>query len=195
MAALKAAFERHSDLPRWRVPDLPELHAQFYGEFAIDANNDGEVSDEERKAFYANMKAIDSISTYQNAPTQCSTCPIGTAMSRKIWKTLDEFYDRPAVAEAKKNEFDQDVQGALTALRREYGINDDGSVTEAGHQPLPLADSQQHHSDLRQLLPSVSRRGFMKLTGAAAVFGLAGCWHEQLDTIVPFRQQGEGHGW
>ena len=60
-----------------------------------------------------------------------------------------------------------------------------------GHQPLPLDDHQQAE-DLRQLLPPVSRRGFMKLTGAAAVFGLAGCWVEQPDTLVGYYQQPEG---
>ena len=42
---LQKLFEKYPDLPRWRVPDLPESHRAFYGTEML-----------------------------QNAPTQCSTC-------------------------------------------------------------------------------------------------------------------------
>ncbi len=42
------------------------------------------------------------------------------------------------------------------------------------------------------MLPGVKRRGFMQLTGAAAVFALAGCYKQHPDTIVPYAQQPEG---
>lgn len=43
--ALEELFQKYPDLPRWRVPDLPESHRAFYGREML-----------------------------QNAPTQCSTC-------------------------------------------------------------------------------------------------------------------------
>ena len=65
---LRELFARYRDqdgrstLPRWRIPDLPEVHAQFY-------HHRGEGQGEE--SFLEDVKAM---GTYQNAPTQCSTC-------------------------------------------------------------------------------------------------------------------------
>ena len=55
--------ESELDLPRWRVPDLPEAHALFY--------HNGDLSGDELRAFTGKLK---NLHTFQNAPTQCSTC-------------------------------------------------------------------------------------------------------------------------
>jgi len=55
-----------SRIPRWRVPDLPEAHALFYA--GADADGDGEIDDP------AVLKDPSAFGSYQNAPTQCSTC-------------------------------------------------------------------------------------------------------------------------
>jgi hypothetical protein len=56
-----------SRLPRWRIADLPETHALFYLDHA-DADGDGKVDDP------ALLKDPAAFGTFQNAPTQCSTC-------------------------------------------------------------------------------------------------------------------------
>ena len=89
------------------------------------------------------------------------------------------------LAATRREEFPADVNEAVADLRD--GLN-------AGEAPVAVgadAPVEPSEDDLRDLLPSVSRRGF-QLGGAAAVFGLAGCWHEPPDTLVPHRQQPEG---
>jgi len=54
------------DLPRWRIPDLPEVHALFYR--GADQDGDGLIDDP------ALLKDPAALGTFQNAPTQCSTC-------------------------------------------------------------------------------------------------------------------------
>ena len=49
MDVLNEAFARYPEMPRWKVPELPELHAEFYGEFKADADGDGTVTDIERE--------------------------------------------------------------------------------------------------------------------------------------------------
>lgn len=56
-----------SRLPRWRIADLPETHAMFYHE-ASDEDGDGRVDAPDLLADPA------ALGTFQNAPTQCSTC-------------------------------------------------------------------------------------------------------------------------
>lgn len=110
-------------------------------------------------------------------------------MAKKIWKHLDEFSgETPTQPVVGGSEFAPQLEEAMDAIRREYGIKDDGSLAAtAGDRP----SGDQRQQDLRALLPDVSRRGFMRLSGAAAVFGLAGCWHEAPDTLVPYEQQPE----
>lgn len=82
--ALREAFrvnaERGLDaLPRWRIPDLPSIHAQFYNTFT-DADGNPASWDEvtkdmtpaERNHFV--KKQIRRFVSYQNASTQCNTC-------------------------------------------------------------------------------------------------------------------------
>jgi hypothetical protein len=55
-------FAQYPDLPRWKVPNLPEVHAQLY------------YTEEDKAAGKANIKDLRSFDTFQNAPTDCSTC-------------------------------------------------------------------------------------------------------------------------
>ena len=109
-------------------------------------------------------------------------------MPKQLWKSLDEYYGAPAVDAAKASEFNADVEQQLQAIRREYGIDEDGNLKDSS---APRDTSSEHIEDLRQVLPSTSRRGFLKLSGAAAVFGMAGCWHKAPETLVPYVQQPE----
>lgn len=59
---LSAFFEKYPDLPRWKVPNLPEVHAELY------------YTEEQKAAGHANIKDLRSFDTFQNAPTDCSTC-------------------------------------------------------------------------------------------------------------------------
>lgn len=104
-------------------------------------------------------------------------------MGKKLWKSLEDYQDDPALAEVRQSEFPADVNEAVADLRE--GLNEGPAVN-------PTEPSQPTADDLRAHLPAVSRRGFLKLSGAAAVFGLAGCWHEPPETLVPHRQQPEG---
>ena len=49
--AMRDYHEEAYNLPRWRIPDLPAVHADFYG-----------------------SDAMRNPVTWQNAPTQCNTC-------------------------------------------------------------------------------------------------------------------------
>lgn len=109
-------------------------------------------------------------------------------MPKQLWKSLDEYYGAPEVEAARSSEFSDDIERSLDAIRREYGIDDEGNIKDAGQE---RDASPAHIDDLRQLLPDCSRRGFLKLTGAAAVFGMAGCWHEAPETLVPYVEQPE----
>jgi hypothetical protein len=65
-AKLDELFAKYADLPRWRVPDLPEAHALFYHAEA-DQDGDGVVDE-------GFLEDLGNLRTLQNAPTQCSTC-------------------------------------------------------------------------------------------------------------------------
>ena len=112
-------------------------------------------------------------------------------MSKKVWKDLGELAGAPA-----QDEFSPEVAQALAQLRASHGLSN-VSCQSDGNQPgnLPLAvaaDADAFRDELHQALPGVNRRGFLQLTGAAAVFALAGCWHKDPDTLVPYAQQPEG---
>jgi len=112
-------------------------------------------------------------------------------MSKKVWKDLGELSGAPA-----QDEFAPEVAQALAQLRASHGLSNVSCQSE-GNQPgnVPLAiaaDADAFRDELHQALPGVNRRGFLQLTGAAAVFALAGCWHKDPDTLVPYAQQPEG---
>lgn len=112
-------------------------------------------------------------------------------MPSKQWKHIEELTGSAASAEERAAEFGPDVAEAMAALRDEHGLD----AAAAEHRPVRLAEGGEaapQAEDLRRLLPRVSRRGFMKLTGAAAVFGLAGCWPKGQETLIPYEEQPEG---
>ncbi|GDY14737.1 hypothetical protein LBMAG53_36150 [Planctomycetota bacterium] len=98
---------------------------------------------------------------------------------RTQWTTAAELDG----AQPSNDEFSAEVSAAISELRERHGLSAPSCAPE-GNSP-GLVDQ------LRKLLPGVSRRGFLQLSGAAAVFGLAGC-HQDPDTLVPFKTQPEG---
>jgi molybdopterin-containing oxidoreductase family iron-sulfur binding subunit len=111
-------------------------------------------------------------------------------MSKKVWKDLAQMN-----SEQGADEFNADIAQALAHLRSSHGLSDASCQTE-GNKPEnrvdvgPIAD--EFRNELHMALPGVNRRGFLQLTGAAAVFALTGCWHKDPDTLVPYFQQPEG---
>ncbi len=89
---------------------------------------------------------------------------------------------------ARSDEFAPEVARAMAALRAQHRLSN-ASCAPAGNGPDELAGLR---AELGELLPAPSRRGFMQLTGAAAVFALAGCYKQHPDTLVPYLQQPEG---
>lgn len=94
-------------------------------------------------------------------------------MTTRVWKSSQDLVQGPPA-----DEFGPEVAAAIGELRRAHGI-DAASCQPAGRE------------DWRLLLPAVNRRGFLQLTGAAAVFALAGCGEKHPDTLVPWAQQPE----
>lgn len=94
-------------------------------------------------------------------------------MTTRVWKSSQDL-----VQGASAEEFGPEVAAAIGDLRRAHGI-DVPSCQPAGRD------------DWRQLLPAMNRRGFLQLTGAAAVFALAGCGEKHPDTLVPWAEQPE----
>jgi Fe-S-cluster-containing dehydrogenase component len=93
-----------------------------------------------------------------------------------------------AAPAARGDEFTPEVARAMGALRAQHRLSN-ASCAPAGNAPDELAGLR---AELGELLPATSRRGFMQLTGAAAVFALAGCYKQHPDTLVPYLQQPEG---
>jgi molybdopterin-containing oxidoreductase family iron-sulfur binding subunit len=76
----------------------------------------------------------------------------------------------------------------MAALRAQHRLSN-ASCAPAGNGEDEVAGLR---AELGELLPAPNRRGFMQLTGAAAVFALAGCYKQHPDTLVPYLQQPEG---
>ncbi|MBA3685933.1 MAG: cytochrome c3 family protein [Planctomycetes bacterium] len=69
LAGLLKQYPKLKDLPNWRIADLPETHREVYGKL-IDAEQDKlgrTLTDEEQLAWFRHY-------SFQNSPTQCSTC-------------------------------------------------------------------------------------------------------------------------
>jgi molybdopterin-containing oxidoreductase family iron-sulfur binding subunit len=92
------------------------------------------------------------------------------------WKSPADLVTPP-----RADEFGVEVAAAIADLRDAHGLAA-GSCQPAGRA-----------EDWRQLLPAVNRRGFLQLTGAAAVFGLAGC-AKHPDVLVAQASRSEGPG-
>ncbi len=103
----------------------------------------------------------------------------------QTWKSSAELAASPL---ARRDEFGPDVAAAIADLRSTHGL-DSPSCQHAGNAST---ETQRLDADLRTLLPGMNRRGFLQMTGAAAVFALVGCQEKHPDTIVPFDEQPEG---
>ncbi len=119
-------------------------------------------------------------------------------MSKHVWSDLAELprsgegaalptTSQPALTPTKP-EFGADVAAALADLRSRHGLSNVSSAAE-GNTPAELDAIRR---ELQNGVSGVNRRGLLQLTGAAAVFALAGCWHKDPDTLVPYAQQPEG---
>jgi anaerobic selenocysteine-containing dehydrogenase len=107
-------------------------------------------------------------------------------MTKIVWK---DFAELDSAAKAGDDEFGPEVAQALAHLRTANGLDDATSVE------LPSrihGDADRFREEIGTALPGVNRRGFLQLTGAAAVFAMAGCWHKDPEVLVPYAQQPEG---
>ncbi|HEX3135733.1 MAG TPA: hypothetical protein VHX44_19380 [Planctomycetota bacterium] len=106
------------------------------------------------------------------------------AAQRRVWRSLDERAD----AVPTNDEFGPEVARAIADLRHAHGHSNVSCQTD-GNSDEAINELRR---ELTSTLPAVNRRGFMQLTGAAAVFALAGCYKKHPDTIVPYAHQPEG---
>ncbi len=110
-------------------------------------------------------------------------------MTIRTWTSPADLAEAPMASPlASRDEFGPDVAKAIAELRTAHGI-DSPSCQHAGNAPM---ETDRLRQDLSQMLPGVNRRGFLRLTGAAAVFTLAGCQEKHPDTLVPYAVQPEG---
>jgi len=100
-------------------------------------------------------------------------------MSKHVWKDLGELSGGPRPQ--RREEFGPEVAHALAQLRSDHGLTN-ASCQSEGNRPEELDALRR---ELGIALPGVNRRGFLQLTGASAVFALAGCYHHDPDTLVP----------
>ena len=103
----------------------------------------------------------------------------------RTWQSAAELTGKPV---AERDEFGPDVAKAIADLRAKHG-HASVSCAPEGNQPAAL---DRLRNELAEMLPGVNRRGFLRLTGAAAVFALAACNEQHPDTLVPYAQQPEG---
>jgi len=110
-------------------------------------------------------------------------------MTKHLWTDLAQTAGSRQAD--RRDEFGPEVEAAIAELRARHGLDDGPNAAPVADPGDPrLVDTLR--STLRDMVPGVNRRGFLQLTGASAVFGLAGCWHQDPDTIVPYREQPEG---
>jgi molybdopterin-containing oxidoreductase family iron-sulfur binding subunit len=102
-------------------------------------------------------------------------------MTKRYW--TDPHAARPATEGG--DEFTSEVRAAIDDLRTTYDLDNGDAAIDVDSA---AADAESFAS----VLPSIERRGFLKLSGAAAVFGLTGCYHQQPQTLIGHRQQAEG---
>jgi Fe-S-cluster-containing dehydrogenase component/anaerobic selenocysteine-containing dehydrogenase len=108
------------------------------------------------------------------------------ATNRRIWRAPEERDD----VIRTKDEFGPEVARAIAELRTAHGYSNVSCQTEGNNDTADngLAELRR---EWQTTLPAVNRRGFMQLTGAAAVFALAGCYKKHPDTLVPYAHQPE----
>jgi molybdopterin-containing oxidoreductase family iron-sulfur binding subunit len=110
--------------------------------------------------------------------------PSSATAPKRVWRAPEE---RSAAAPSR-DEFGPEVARAIADLRAAHGHSNVSCQVE-GNSDEAVAELRR---ELTATLPAVNRRGFMQLTGAAAVFALAGCYGKHPDTIVPYAHQPEG---
>ncbi len=97
---------------------------------------------------------------------------------KKIWSDPSDLTQAPA-----RDEFAPEVAAAIADLRARGGVQSPDCPEHA--------DAQREQ--LHFAMPGVNRRGFLQLTGAAAVLAVvSGCNDPHPDTLVPFAQQPDG---
>ncbi len=110
-------------------------------------------------------------------------------MSKRYWMTASDLDAAPPAPEAKRSdEFAPDVARALAELRAAHGHHNLSCEPE-GNRPGAI---DALRAQLRELVPGLNRRSFLRLSGAAAVFSLAGCGPKHPDSVVPWSVQPEG---
>ena len=116
-------------------------------------------------------------------------------MTKRTWQSPADLAAPSAATSAAsgsdlaaRDEFGPAVALAIADLRARHGV-DSVSCQPAGNTPAAF---DALRADLAAMLPGVNRRGFLRLTGAAAVFALAACNEKHPDTLVPYAQQPEG---
>ena len=109
-------------------------------------------------------------------------------MTKRTWQSADDLVTGGAASVASRDEFGPDVAKAIADLRAQHGFSSVSCAPE-GNAPAAL---DKLRGELRDMLPGVNRRGFLRLTGAAAVFALAGCQEKHPDTLVPHASAPEG---
>ncbi len=111
--------------------------------------------------------------------------PMSPSKMRQVWRSPAER----DTANASSDEFGPEVARAIADLRQAHGHSNVSCQTD-GNTDEALAELRREWTST---LPAVNRRGFMQLTGAAAVFAMVGCYKKHPDTIVPYAYQPEGH--
>ncbi|MBA3700883.1 MAG: 4Fe-4S dicluster domain-containing protein [Planctomycetes bacterium] len=115
--------------------------------------------------------------------------PLSASAPRRVWRAPEErLAALPADAPVRADEFGPEVARAIADLRTAHGHHNVSCQTEGNNDEAV----DELRRELTTSLPAVNRRGFMQLTGAAAVFALAGCYKKHPDTIVPYAHQPEG---
>jgi Fe-S-cluster-containing dehydrogenase component/anaerobic selenocysteine-containing dehydrogenase len=104
-------------------------------------------------------------------------------MTSVSWTDPAHLDGRPAA----KDEFAPDVAKAVAELRARHGLDNPDC-----HAAPDLGILDSLRAELKEAMPGVNRRGFLRLTGAAAVFALAACGKQKPDTLVPHAKQPDG---
>jgi Fe-S-cluster-containing dehydrogenase component/anaerobic selenocysteine-containing dehydrogenase len=98
--------------------------------------------------------------------------------ARRMWSDPSDLTSAPT-----RDEFTPEVESAIADLRARGGIE----------SPNCPEDRDRQRDDLHFAHAGVNRRGFLQLTGAAAVFAVvSGCSKPHPDTLVPYAQQPDG---
>jgi Fe-S-cluster-containing dehydrogenase component/anaerobic selenocysteine-containing dehydrogenase len=102
-------------------------------------------------------------------------------MPKMVWSSPEDLVAAPA--SPQRDEFGPEVASAIADLRARGGFD----------SPTSPAQADRQRAELRLAQPGVNRRGFLQLTGAAAVYAVvAGCNNPHPDSLVGYAQQPDG---